>query len=173
MFAVILIFVVLPIVIVALVLNQRRYEIDKRTDVMLKAIECGVPTDSDFFRQLRVPALKKCKRKVQSALISFIIFFVLGLPTFALGNRACNHIAHYSSSELTATIEQWEHFDQFDELGLDVTDVVTILKGIAALLFIIGTLFLTIGVVILVIYFVRKNHYQDELAEYETGEYVK
>ena len=41
--------VVLPVMLVWLVTRVRRNEIDKKTEVMLKAIESGATIDSDLF----------------------------------------------------------------------------------------------------------------------------
>ena len=43
--------VVLPVMLVWLVTRVRRNEIDKKTEVMLKAIESGATIDSDLFKE--------------------------------------------------------------------------------------------------------------------------
>lgn len=170
MIAVILIFVVLPIVIVALVLNHRRYEIDKRTDVMLKAIECGVPTDSAVFRQMRAPALKRQKDKVRRSLITAIVFFALGILPFSFGLRGSIRVDHLDSSEKTELIEKAEQTDLLSGHG---EDIIGLAKMIFLTLLTIGTLFLSIGAILLVVFFIRKKDYEDELAESDNVEYVK
>ena len=171
MFAVILIFVVLPIVIVALVLNQRRYEIDKRTDVMLKAIECGVPPESAVFRQLKAPALKRQKGKVQRSLITAIVFFALAILPFSLGLRGTTGFSTLDSSKRAEMIEKIERSElPFD---YDADDMIDIAKGVSFLSLTFGTLFLITGGVCLIVYFIRKKDYEDELAESNNAEYLK
>lgn len=43
--------VVLPVMLVWLVTRVRRNEIDKKAEVMIKAIESGVTIDSDLFKE--------------------------------------------------------------------------------------------------------------------------
>lgn len=171
MFAVILIFVVLPIVIVALVLNQRRYEIDKRTDVMLKAIECGVPPESAVFRQLKAPALKRLKDKVQRSLITAIVFFALAIIPFSLGLRGTIRLSTLDSSKKAEMVEKLERSElPFD---YDADDMIDIAKGVSVLNLTFGTLFLITGGVCLIVYFIRRKDYEDELAESDNVEYLK
>ena len=42
--------VVLPLIIIALVLRSRRHEVDKNTELMLKAVESGTTLDPAFFQ---------------------------------------------------------------------------------------------------------------------------
>ena len=42
--------VVLPLIIIALVLRNRRHEVDKNTELMLKAVENGTTLDPAFFQ---------------------------------------------------------------------------------------------------------------------------
>ena len=42
--------VVLPVLIVWIVANTRKNELDRKTEVMLKAIEAGVPVDANMFK---------------------------------------------------------------------------------------------------------------------------
>ena len=171
MFAVNLIFVVLPIVIVALVLNQRRYEIDKRTDVMLKAIECGVPPESAVFRQLKAPALKRQKDKVQRSLITAIVFFALAIIPFSLGLRGTIRLSTLDSSKKAEMVEKLERSElPFD---YDADDMIDIAKGVSVLNLTFGTLFLITGGVCLIVYFIRRKDYEDELAESDNVEYLK
>ena len=171
MFAVNLIFVVLPIVIVALVLNQRRYEIDKRTDVMLKAIECGVPPESAVFRQLKAPALKRQKDKVQRSLITAIVFFALVIIPFSLGLRGTIRLSTLDSSKKAEMVEKLERSElPFD---YDADDMIDIAKGVSVLNLTFGTLFLITGGVCLIVYFIRRKDYEDELAESDNVEYLK
>ena len=42
--------VVLPVLIVWLVLRSRKHQIDRKTEIVMKAIEAGVPVDENFFK---------------------------------------------------------------------------------------------------------------------------
>lgn len=171
MVAVIFIFVVLPIIIVALVLNHRRYEIDKRTDVMLKAIECGVPPDSAIFRQLKAPALKRQKDKVQRSLITAIVFFALAIIPFSLGLRGTIWLSTLDSSKKAEMVEKLERSELPFDYNADY--MIEMAKGVAVLNLTFGTLFLITGGVCLIVYFIRRKDYEDELAESNNAEYLK
>ena len=140
---------VLPIVIVWLVLRHRRYELDKRTDVMLKALECGVPMDSAIFQQV-FPSSgstpKNNKKKIRWSLIASIISFGLGLLPFLFG--------------LIGVL-----CDKPDELSEEET----LYLGILGLCLLIGAFLLIIGIVLLLIFFVNKKNYEKELAESNEG----
>ena len=41
--------VVLPVLVVMIVMRQRRFEVDKKTEVLLKAVENGTQLDPSFF----------------------------------------------------------------------------------------------------------------------------
>lgn len=52
--------VVLPVFIVWLVTRARQHEIDKKTEIMLKAIESGAPVDPELFKtKQRVRTIKQ------------------------------------------------------------------------------------------------------------------
>ena len=143
------IFVVMPIVIVYMFLRYRRYELNKRTDVMLKAIECGVPMDSPIIQQMiptAVSAEKRDKRKVQRTLVASIIVIAVGLLPFLIGLKLA--FTDFSTIE----IEELSDSDKFAYATL----------GIA---FLLGLFLLIIGISLLVIYFVRKRAYEKEQAE--------
>ena len=143
------IFVVMPIVIVYMFLRYRRYELNKRTDVMLKAIECGVPMDSPIIQQMiptAVSAEKRDKRKVQRTLVASIIVIAVGLLPFLIGLELA--FTDFSTIE----IEELSDSDKFAYATL----------GIA---FLLGLFLLIIGISLLVIYFVRKRACEKEQAE--------
>ena len=149
----VLFFVVLPIVIVWLVLRHRRYELDKRTDVMLKALECGVRMDSAIFQQVfpssgSTPQNKK--KKIRRSFIASIISFGIGLLPFLFG--------------LIVVLSE-----NPDELSEEETTYF----AIVVLILLLGALFLTIGTVLLVIYFINKKNYEKELAELDEGKDLK
>ena len=142
----ILICVVLPIVIVCLVLRYRRHELDKRTEVLIKAFECGVPQDSPLIQQFIQEGLSKQKtnkNKLQRPLVASVILCASGLFWFILGIGALfndGEVEEASRSEIVA-------------------------NGLEALSFMLGLLLLFIGLLLLAIYFIKKKFYERELAE--------
>jgi len=141
------IFVVMPIVIVYMFLRYRRYELNKRTDVMLKAIECGVPMDSPIIQQMiptAVSAEKRDKRKVQRTLVASIIVIAVGLLPFVIGLLIA---IDYS--------KETEELSRSDSTAY----------GFGFLVFLLGILLLLIGIALLVIYFVRKRACEKEQAK--------
>ena len=143
------IFVVMPIVIVYMFLRYRRYELNKRTDVMLKAIECGVPMDSPIIQQMiptTVSAEKRDKRKVQRSLVASIIVIAVGLLPFVIG------LLGLLKNDFPQEVEQMNN-----------TEIMA--KAVLAILLFLGTFLLLIGISLLVIYFVRKRACEKEQAE--------
>ena len=55
----------------------------------------------------------------------------------------------------------------------DADDMIDIAKGVSFLSLTFGTLFLITGGVCLIVYFIRKKDYEDELAESNNAEYLK
>lgn len=51
--------VVLPIVIVLLVLRSRRHEVDRKTEIVLKAMEAGIPIDENLLKTKKPKSIKK------------------------------------------------------------------------------------------------------------------
>ena len=142
----ILIFVILPIVIVCLILRYRRYALDKRTEVLIKAIECGVPQDSPLFKQFvqeDISKQKKIRKKSQGTLVASVILCASGLFWFILG---------------IGTL-----FNDGEVEEASRTDIVA--NGLEALSFMLGLLLLFIGLLLLAIYFIKKKFYERELAE--------
>ena len=80
--------VVLPIFIVWFVVRARQHEMDKKTEVMLKAIESGVQIDPEFFktRQPRTRGIKEelLDKFTGACVTSFmgIAFLVVALVSF-------------------------------------------------------------------------------------------
>jgi hypothetical protein len=149
----ILVFVILPIVIVWLVLRHRRHELDKRTEVMLKALECGVPMDAPIFRQgltTGASIQRRNKRKAQGTLVASIISFGIGLLPFLFGLLVTLQV---NTEELTE--DKTEYF------------------AVVVLILLFGALFLIIGTVLLVIYFINRKNYERELAELDEGRDLK
>ncbi len=63
--------VILPIIVISLAMKTRRHEMDKKTEVMLKAVENGAQLDPAFFESA---AKVGCKEKtVKDKLAGFLI----------------------------------------------------------------------------------------------------
>ena len=75
--------VALPVLIVWLVMRARQNEMNSKTEVMLKAIEAGVPVDADFFRSHKTP--KSVKERLLKRLASACVTSLLGLAFVAVG----------------------------------------------------------------------------------------
>ncbi len=76
--------VVLPVMLVWLVTRVRRNEIDKKTEVMLKAIESGATIDSDLFNE--APKKRKStKERLLNRLICGCAASIIGAALTAIG----------------------------------------------------------------------------------------
>ena len=76
--------VVLPVMLVWLVTRLRRNEIDKKTEVMLKAIESGATIDSDLFKE--APKKRKStKERLLNRLICGCAASIIGAALTAIG----------------------------------------------------------------------------------------
>ena len=76
--------VVLPVMLVWLVTRVRRNEIDKKAEVMIKAIESGVTIDSDFFKE--APKKRKStKERLLNRLICGCAASIIGAALTAIG----------------------------------------------------------------------------------------
>lgn len=76
--------VVLPVMLVWLVTRVRRNEIDKKTEIMLKAIESGATIDSDLFKE--APKKRKStKERLLNRLICGCAASIIGAALTALG----------------------------------------------------------------------------------------
>ena len=63
--------VVLPIIIVAMIAKNRKHEVDRKTEVLIKAIENGAQLDPAFFESA---ARSGCKQKtVKNKLMGYLI----------------------------------------------------------------------------------------------------
>ena len=76
--------VVLPVMLVWLVTRVRRNEIDKKTEVMLKAIESGATIDSDLFKEAP-KKLKSTKERLLNRLICGCAASIIGAALTAIG----------------------------------------------------------------------------------------
>lgn len=76
--------VVLPVMLVWLVTRVRRNEIDKKTEVMLKAIESGATIDSDLFKE--APKKRKStKERLLNRLICGCAASIIGAALTVIG----------------------------------------------------------------------------------------
>ena len=73
--------VVLPIVVVLLNTLKARNETNKKTEIMLKAIESGATIDTDLFKTQLTPA-KTIKEKLLSRLTAACIISAIGLSVY-------------------------------------------------------------------------------------------
>jgi len=80
--------VIMPILIVWLNMRARQNEINRKSEVMIKAIESGAQIDPDFFKQ---PEDKKStKEKLLNRLTGACVTSFLGIAFLALGIFSCN-----------------------------------------------------------------------------------
>ena len=70
--------VVLPVMIVWLVMRNRQNETNKKTEIMLKAIESGAKIDTNLFKTQLTPA-KTIKEKLLSRLTAACVVSAIGL----------------------------------------------------------------------------------------------
>ena len=80
--------VVLPVTIVWLTVRARQHEIDKKTEIMLKAIESGATIDTDFFKAQR--ETKSIKENLLSRLTAACVLSFLGAAFLTGGIFICN-----------------------------------------------------------------------------------
>ena len=76
--------VVLPVLIVWLVTRTRQNETDKKTEIMLKAIEAGATIDAEFFKDAQRKQ-KSTKERLLNRLIWGCTTSILGVGLAALG----------------------------------------------------------------------------------------
>ena len=129
--------VVLPVLVVMIVMRQRRFEVDKKTEVLLKAVENGTQLDPSFF-EISSPRKRTVKDKLLGRLTTALVTGNIGLITLVA------QIILYSSRKM------WQS-------GEDEVIVFPIISGII----------LAIGIAFLIVYFVGKKTYSKELAELE------
>ena len=75
--------VVLPVMIVWLVMRTRQNEINKKTEIMLKAIESGATVDTEFFKSQQ-RGQKTIKERLLSRLTWGSIFSLIGVVLLVL-----------------------------------------------------------------------------------------
>lgn len=77
--------VVLPIVIVWLVARTRQHETDRKAEIMLKAIEAGVPVDMTQFEPAKKKAPKSIKQELLDKLNGACVTSLMGAGFLILG----------------------------------------------------------------------------------------
>ena len=77
--------VVLPVMIVWLVMRARQNEINKRTEVMLKAIECGATVDDIDYFKMPKKATKCTKERLLEKLNGACVTSLMGVAFIVLG----------------------------------------------------------------------------------------
>ena len=85
--------VILPVTIVGLVMWTRRNETNRKTEVMLKAIENGSTIDPEFFQTKQKP--KSVKKELLDKLTGACVTFAMGIAFLVLA------IVRYISPEVS------------------------------------------------------------------------
>ena len=130
--------VVLPILIISMIMRNRRHEVDKKTELMMKAIENGTTLDPSFFQQANCCREKTVKDKLMGWLLAACI-------TSGIGLLSC-------ASMLAAFIPRWSDFMRNP-------------GPVISLLTLCGTL-IAVGCAFFIVYFIGKNKtWKKELAE--------
>lgn len=74
--------VVLPVLIVWMVLRARKHQIDRKTEIVMKAIEAGVPVDENFFKSPK--KVKSTKKELIERLTGACVTSFLGIAFLTL-----------------------------------------------------------------------------------------
>ena len=138
--------VVMPVAIVWLVMRAKQNETNKMAEIMLKAIEAGIPLDPDFFKTQTRTLQKSLKERQLGWLTAACILIALGLGSILVG-------------AIIILINNWTY---------DTAPTAYSLLTFA------GGLVLVIGIALLVVYFIRKRILAKELeAERQASEASK
>jgi hypothetical protein len=133
----------MPVAIVWLVMRAKQNETNKMAEIMLKAIEAGIPLDPDFFKTQTRTLQKSLKERQLGWLTAACILIALGLGSILVG-------------AIIILINNWTY---------DTAPTAYSLLTFA------GGLVLVIGIALLVVYFIRKRILAKELeAEREAME---
>lgn len=92
--------VVLPVMIVWLINRTRQNETNRKTEIMLKAIESGATIDADFFKaQQEQKPPKTLKEKLLNRLTAGCVFTLMGVAFALIGlvNRSMMADIHMSN----------------------------------------------------------------------------
>ena len=76
--------VVLPLVIIALVMRNQRHEVEKKTELMMKAVENGATLDPAFFQQANTKRKRTVKDKLMGWLLAACITTGTGIMVAAV-----------------------------------------------------------------------------------------
>ena len=135
--------VVMPVAIVWLVMRAKQNETNKMAEIMLKAIEAGIPLDPDFFKTQTRTLQKSLKERQLGWLTAACILIALGLGSILVGG-------------IIILINNWTY-----DTAPSAYSLLTFAGGIL----------LVIGIALLVVYFIRKRILAKELeAEREAME---
>ncbi len=74
--------VVLPVAVVWIISSAKKHEMDRKTDVMLKAIENGQQVDPEMFKQVK--EARSTKRALLEKLNGALVCFFIGLALLAV-----------------------------------------------------------------------------------------
>ena len=93
--------VALPVLIVWLVTRVRQNETNKKTEIMLKAIEAGATIDADFFEEKH--GAKTIKERLLKRLAGGCIFTLMGIVFTVIGfvNRSSMNEIHMQYDSFT------------------------------------------------------------------------
>ena len=76
--------VILPIAIVWLITRARQHETDKKTEIMLKAIESGTPVDPDMFKT-KQPRTRGIKEELLDKFTGACVTSFMGIAFLVIG----------------------------------------------------------------------------------------
>ena len=127
--------VVLPVMIVWLINRTRQNETNRKTEIMLKAIESGATIDADFFKvQQEQKGPRTIKERLLRRLTSGCVFTLMGVAFALIGlvTRSMMADIHMSNDAFTIPC-------------------------------ILGGIFFSIGVALLIVFFVGKKMLAKEM----------
>ena len=127
--------VVMPVAIVWLVMRAKQNETNKMAEIMLKAIEAGIPLDPDFFKTQTRTLQKSLKERQLGWLTAACILIALGVGSILVG-------------AIIILINNWTY-----DTAPTAYSLLTFAGGIV----------LVIGIALLVVYFIRKRILAKEL----------
>lgn len=107
--------VVLPIMLVWLITRARQHEMDKKSEIAIKAIENGAQIDPNLFARTVKPAKRTMKEKFFRRLKAGIILLAVGLMFFFMGLLMSDVNAAKTAFWITASV--------FFSLGLAFTAI--------------------------------------------------
>lgn len=96
--------VVLPVMIVWLITRTRQNETNRKTEIMLKAIEAGATIDADFFKaQQDQRGPRTIKERLLKRLTGGCVFTLMGAAFVVIGfvNRSMIRATHMSNDSFT------------------------------------------------------------------------